>query len=204
MRRSSTTPAFLGALSLWLLALSMASVGSGCTVIVEDTLANKGGGTDSGAPDAGGMQVPCTSDRQCVTLDPMMGCNFACVAGFCERTQTPDGTACGAAGGRICVDGFCDVSRCGDGYVDRAATPHEFCDDGNANEMDGCTSMCTRACGTGLPNCDDMDSCGMETCMAVGGMMLCRAMDAMADGAPCTSRTVTDGVCRNGLCIAAP
>lgn len=179
--------------TLLCLSTLLTAFAPGCTVIVESQLENK---------DAGPSGIPCESDRQCVSQEPD-NCQQACVGGFCTTgTPADDGTVCGAAGMRICQGGFCEVSECGDGYPDRGGTPPEYCDDGNSNDMDGCTSMCTRACGPGLPNCDDGDSCGTESCMMIPAGMFCRAEAAMPDGTACNSRTVMEGTCVRGTCVA--
>ena len=52
----------------------------------------------------------------------------------------------------------CTVAACGDGVTNTAAG--EACDDGNTNDLDGCTSTCQlTACGNGIvdpgEDCDE-------------------------------------------------
>src|SRR5258706_5146390 len=59
---------------------------------------------------------------------------------------------------------------CGNGKID----PGEVCDDGNANDGDGCSADCTsdESCGNGVVDtavgegCDDGDSLGGDGCSA--------------------------------------
>jgi hypothetical protein len=99
-----------------------------------------------------------------------------------------DGTAC--AGG-ICVGGECGESRCDDGYVDTAAG--EDCEDGNDIAFDGCEpDDCTFTCDA-AEDCIDDDVCdGVEVCTSEH---VCDEGEPAADGTPCSTDDVADGVC---------
>jgi len=100
--------------------------------------------------------IPCTSDRCDEATDAVVhtGDDALCDNGvFCDGaevctvgvgcefgTDRPDGTECGVATRRICVDGACGSSACGDGYLDVFAG--EECDDGNTDPGDGCDADC--------------------------------------------------------------
>lgn len=126
-------------------------------------------------------------------------CNQECSEGLCRQISigTPDGTTCGIGSAEICVGGMCVAARCGDGFVDRSATPPEYCDDGNTNDNDGCSNSCTRNCVLPAPQCEDGNPCnGEEACAGDG---LCTTTPAPAEGAPCRIGAET-GVCDSGRC----
>ncbi|MFT3928621.1 MAG: myxococcus cysteine-rich repeat containing protein [Myxococcales bacterium] len=66
----------------------------------------------------------------------------ACTVGLCLRTQLSDRT-CGAEG--QCVAGVCDKPGCGDGARSDGedGVPFEACDDGNLEDGDGCSALCS-------------------------------------------------------------
>lgn len=180
---------------VWAL-IAVALCAPACSIVVDDTLRGRTG-TDSGM-----LGETCTTDEQCVTFDPF-NCNQVCGAeGRCiDGPRTPDGTRCGMVGGNNhCVDATCVMRECGDGFVDRNATPMEYCDDGNDNPDDGCNNVCTRSCVAPAPaNCDDDNPCnGTETCMA--GVGLCRGSAPAANGTECMVGSDT-GACVNGVCL---
>jgi cysteine-rich repeat protein len=183
---------------VWALA-AIALCAPACSIVVDDTLRGRGGTTDTGM-----VGETCTTDEQCVSFDAF-NCRRVCVEGHCmggAPLETPDGTACGNTGTEHCVDAVCVTRECGDGFVDRTATPIEYCDDGNENPDDGCNNVCTRSCVAPAPaNCDDGNTCnGTETCMA--GVGLCRGSAPLADDTECEISAGTSGVCSHGLCIA--
>ena len=173
----------------------------GCSVIVEGQLTDRDAGGDAGGGES------CSFDAQCISLDPF-GCNRVCGEdGFCRDGVPPEGTACGTRPREICVEGDtgeleCLVSTCGDGYVDRTATPPEYCDDGNDNPDDGCNNMCTRSCAPPAPaECGDADDCnGQESCMTVMALAFCRASGPEPDGTVCDADGVP-GTCDGGECF---
>jgi cysteine-rich repeat protein len=177
------------------LLVALGALGPGCSVIVESELENR-------RPDAGMMGETCTFDAQCISFDPF-NCNRICgPEGRCIDGPAPDGTRCGMGANQHCVANVCVMRECGDRFVDRSATPPEFCDDGNDNPDDGCNNVCTRSCAPPAPAmCSDGNPCnGEETCADVAGMMLCRASMALAEGATCTSAG-GDGTCTDGFCV---
>lgn len=192
----------------WVLLLALLS--SGCSLIVENMLESKGGGQDGG-PDSGPTGPACTATPDCLQLsDFAFDCTAECVGatpghpGVCVTGgSTPNGTVCGSSGGaRICVDRTCVMRACGDGFVDRRATPPEYCDDGDTNDGNLCNNACTRSCvPPARPDCNDNNVCnGPEACDTTTG--LCRAMplDGSTDGMDCMVGT-SAGTCRQGACV---
>ncbi|MCB9593833.1 MAG: hypothetical protein H6719_13955 [Sandaracinaceae bacterium] len=175
---------------------SLAGLGAGCSVIVDGELNNRG--SDSGV---GGQT--CMFDAQCISFDPF-NCNRVCgPEGRCIDGPAPDGTRCGMGGPQHCVAQVCVMRVCGDGYVDRNASPPEYCDDGNMVDTDSCNNACTRSCSAPAPaNCSDANPCnGEETCADVMGVMLCRAAAAPAENSACTTDTGETGTCRDKVCV---
>jgi cysteine-rich repeat protein len=153
-------------------------------------------------PDAGPSGPACDNTQQCLRIsDRIFDCSQQCVDGVCVTGRTtPDGIACGEAGSdQICVSASCVPRECGDGYVDRTASPPEFCDDGNDNDGDACNNNCTRSCVPPAPAvCDDGDPCnGVESCDSV-----CQTEPQEPDGTECSTDDVPDGVCQRGECVA--
>ena len=178
-----------------ILVLSFLAVG--CSVIVEGQLTNR----DSGADAPTGQS--CTFDANCISFDPF-NCNRVCgAAGRCMDGPAPEGTRCGMGANMHCVGGACVMRTCGDGYVDRTATPAEYCDDGNDNPDDGCNNMCTRSCAAPAPaECGDGNECnGQETCMTVMALAFCRASEPLAEDHDCTDAAGTAGTCQAGSCV---
>ncbi len=83
----------------------------------------------------------------------------------CKGTPAGDGTSCATMGKDIdgtCKAGVCRKIGCGDEMVGTG----EDCDDGNADDSDGCKSDCTFTCKVDA-DCDDSDACtGKESCDA--------------------------------------
>lgn len=169
----------------------------GCSVIVDGQLQ----GRDSGADAASGET--CTFDAQCISFDPF-NCNRVCgAAGQCVDGPAPEGTRCGMGANMHCVTGTCVPRTCGDGFVDRAATPPEYCDDGNDNPDDGCNNMCTRSCAAPAPaECGDGDECnGQESCMTIMALAFCRSSEALPDDQECEDSSGAPGTCQLGTCV---
>lgn len=173
-------------------SFSVALALSGCSLLVEDTLSNRGG------LDAGMADVPLDT---ALPDAPTAGCGVA-----------PDGTRCAVEGLldlRICVEGACVPARCGDGFIETrmadGGAPPEICDDGNGISGDGCDADCTYSCttATATEDCDDDLLCnGTETCDE-GTHACARGSDA-ADGTECVvegfDTTCMSGICRAGVC----
>lgn len=125
------------------------------------------------------------------TCDKSVAGKATCKAG----TPAADATACtitgGGAGG--CSKGSCVTAGCGDGTKNGT----EECDDGNANDVDGCTRECKFSCKTDM-ECGDGDACnGVETCnMATHVCVAGTAVTCMVNGcaAPGTCSPAT-GMC---------
>lgn len=178
---------------------------SGCSILVSNALDDKtdsgtggmdGGGTDSGRdmgtnPDMGtdpDMEIVVDGD----VVDAQLG----------DCTGLSDGVNCspGGSGSYICVGEVCALSTCGDSYIDSAAG--EECEDHNLTSGDGCEpSTCHFTCSSN-EQCDDGEPCnGSEMCNI--GLHRCQVGLLPADNTPCTSTTVTTGVCRGGMCALA-
>ncbi|WAS93208.1 DUF4215 domain-containing protein [Nannocystis punicea] len=69
-------------------------------------------------------------------------CNGDCTAAACGdgKVNAAAGEQCDAAGQTAQCDDDCTTAACGDGKINPAAG--EDCDDGNANNNDGCSSVC--------------------------------------------------------------
>lgn len=103
----------------------------------------------------------------------------------CDDGNTDDGDACLTT---------CVVARCGDGLLHDGV---ESCDDGNGASGDGCDLDCEWSCSATRP-CDDGEPCnGAESC---SDEHVCVSEPAPVEGSPCSTSTVSDGVCRGGLC----
>ena len=184
-----------------LLALVLAAlVASGCSVLVDGTLAGRGGS------DAGLDSFVLADTNPARDTGPMIDTG---PAGPC--TGQLDGLHCdipGLAEPFLCIGGVCTLSRCGDGQRDnRMGSMHEpeQCDDGNAIDGDGCDSDCTYSCATNA-DCLDTETCnGMETCDTTT-THACVAGTMVADNTACTipmSSTMAvchAGTCRSGAC----
>jgi cysteine-rich repeat protein len=136
----------------------------------------------------------CSDGNQCTT-DTCTGTGLASVCsnpvrtGACTLAGSPSAT-CNASG--ACVASV----LCGNGTREGS----ELCDDGNANNNDGCRSDCTWTCttATAAANCNDTNACTTDACTG-GGTLASR----------CTNTTVTNGtvcggtnICVTGSCVA--
>ncbi len=98
-------------------------------------------------------------------------CTLACTLNVCgdgnlfEGVEECDPGADLIGPGMMCLPG-CVMNGCGDGDLG----PGEECDDGNADDTDGCTSMCVAAtCGDGFvwagnEDCDDQNAEDNDAC----------------------------------------
>jgi cysteine-rich repeat protein len=142
--------------------------------------------------------VPGSTDRNCKADD-------ICYAdGTCNPSThrcspilpAPAGKGCGT--GKNCVAGNCVDIRCGDGVTALAIEP---CDDGNQNNLDGCTNACVYSCVNAATDCKGLQPCQTATCAS----NICSlAPDAAKDNQPCTaggsSATCHSGACTAGTC----
>lgn len=152
-------------------------------------------------PAEGDAGAGCATHAECLgTGESAFDCTRRCVEGRCVSDTaegTPDGTACGVGEPGVCVARSCVERRCGDGFVDRRATPPEVCDDGDDNDLNACANDCTHVCYL-ASDCDDGDPCnGTETCE--GFAQRCAASAPAEDGTACTVAG-TSGTCRAGVC----
>ncbi|NOY91892.1 MAG: hypothetical protein GXP55_11905, partial [Deltaproteobacteria bacterium] len=128
-----------------------AAVDSGMDAAVDASVdASTDAATDSGVDatidatidatvDAPTCPSPCRGSGECVTA--------SCVGTACVETPVTNGTTCGELMGgvvtHLCVAGACVLRGCGDGYREPGPSPmREACDDGNASELDACSTAC--------------------------------------------------------------
>jgi cysteine-rich repeat protein len=138
----------------------------------------------------------CANDGECddknvctgtETCDKSVAGKQSCKAG----TAAPDATACTLTDGAgSCKGGTCVKAGCGNGMKDGT----EECDDGNADDTDGCTRMCTFTCKDN-PGCDDGNACnGAETCnvtehkCVAGTAVTCPGMGCTGTCVPATGK----------------
>jgi cysteine-rich repeat protein len=133
------------------------------------------------------------------SAEPVMACEIAACTVPCRTAYVL--TACNACLFTACRTAFVGCARqsgCGDGIL--VGDPEE-CDDGNADDEDGCTAACTRArCGDGVTwhgreDCDDgnridTDACRV-TCLRAtcGDGVIWSGVEGCDDG----NRTAGDG-----------
>ncbi len=129
----------------------------------------------------------CTTDT-CTGTGVASRCSNPVAMGACTVSVGVPGT-CNAAG--ACVAS----ATCGNGMVN----PGEQCDDGNANNNDGCRSNCTFTC-TGANanvNCDDANACTTNTCTGTGAASRC-SNPTVGNGTTCGGTNI----CVTGACVA--
>ena len=131
----------------------------------------KTGGDADGCTDL--CQLTCADDVDCDDGNACNGVESCDVdAHQCANGDTQDdGVPCGTAEGYICLSASCAESRCGDLFIDFAAS--ENCDDGDQVSGNGCSDACKKedgyACsGTGpgscSPICGDSKQVDSEGC----------------------------------------
>jgi len=99
------------------------------------------------------------------------------------------GEACDTGGQSASCDADCTAASCGDGTTNSAAS--EQCDDGNTNNVDGCSNACK------LPTCSDGVQNGSETGKDCGGSCpACPPQGGMTLGIAVTNAWPT-GYCAN-------
>jgi cysteine-rich repeat protein len=164
--------------------------------VPDDAAEIPGDGDETDAPDV--PPPECGSAEDCDDREPCNG-EEDCVGGSCaEGERLTDGTPCSAAGGSgSCRSGLCAPAACGDTHLD----PGEECDDGNAENGDGCESNCRYSCHE-HPDCDDGAPCTVETC-APNELGLACVSEPAADGVTCNDEnpcTAGDS-CQDGVCM---
>ncbi len=129
----------------------------------------------------------CTDNSACTTVD-------TCTAGVC----TGGGAVVCTAQSQCHDAGTCDPQT---GVCSNAAKPDgTSCSDGNA--CNGAETCLAAACAAGTPpDCDDANTCTVDSCDQVTGCTHANAADGVAcsDRNPCTQ---TD-TCEAGVCIGA-
>ncbi|MEZ4364832.1 MAG: SMP-30/gluconolactonase/LRE family protein [Kofleriaceae bacterium] len=151
-------------------------------------------------------QVCAPAGGACVDPDQVSACDGRAPGAACEL---------GGIGSGTCRDGLCQVTGCGDGQLDVG----EQCDDGNADDADGCTNACRLpACGDGAiqlgEECDDGNANGDDRACTAGcrlatcgdgkiwlGVEACDAGAGNADDGACTT-ACTIAACGDGLVYA--
>jgi len=145
----------------------------------------------------------CTTANAATTCGDGNTCtNETCTGtGTASRCSNPIRTgACTLAGGGA---GTCNASgacvssvSCGNGTREGA----EACDDGNANNNDGCRADCTFTCtaANAATNCGDANACTTDTCTGTGAASRCGNPNA-TNGTSCGGANI----CVTGSCVAA-
>lgn len=93
------------------------------------------------------------------------GCTNVCQTARCGDGFIQAGEQCDLGAGNInsgaCLPLTCQNARCGDGQVQRDV---EQCDDGNANNADGCTNQCSQQQACGIDTDGDGLGDGCDIC----------------------------------------
>ncbi len=162
---------------------------SSCSLIVRKKISDNGKKQST---------APCVSNKDCDDGLPCNGVEYCApeaekkdARGCTYGLMPADGFTCTtgayASGLEICVSGECVVKRCGDGFTDPnlgAQGPAEECDDGNADDSDGCTKDCKftcrndAECALTLPNtdpCKKAPTCDLVTHRCRDGIKLVSA-----------------------------
>ena len=156
-------------------------------------------------PDIQDMDIEET-DRECERDSDCSDMNACNGVEFCDPTTMrclvsaprEDGTVCGDAPRRICIDSACVESVCGDMFVDRGGG--ELCDDGNDVSDDGCHE-CRTTCDSDDDCLDDEICNGTETCDTTENE--CRGGTPFEDGKECSlepRRICLGQVCSLSIC----
>ncbi len=120
--------------------------------------------------------------------------------GSCSLVETDEGLVpqCACDEGYVPAGLDCVLAVfCGDGVVN---APGEECDDGNADDADGCTSQCLFSCHSHLECPASGDVCMPNECQPAGNGQMC--VSVPQDGNPCDDgNACTYGdACVNGVC----
>jgi cysteine-rich repeat protein len=97
-------------------------------------------------------------------------CRNTCTPTTCGDGELQVSEACDDGGESAECNADCSKSKCGDNVVNSSAG--ETCDDGNNEDDDGCSGLCTlEVCGDGIvqgeETCDDGDVVDADACSAV-------------------------------------
>lgn len=161
-------------------------------VVVECTSDNYGAGIvdASGAVDYVLPTVGCSSHGDC---DDNNECTTdTCINNSCENIAVEEDTSCGAEGSGICCDGECSAAAC---------TEDSNCDDGNECTVDICYNKGTCSAYCGYTDKDDGISCsgGGICCSGTCAEATCSTDADCDDAESCTIDTCTDA----GTCSAS-
>ena len=133
----------------------------------------------------------------CVSTDTTRNCSAPCLTRTCNDTthtcSTPvkktDNTLCGSAT-QYCSNGICKTAVCNNGVKE----PGETCDDGDADNTNGCTTGCDFSCVTPTTDCGTAPACQKFSC---NGSHVCVAgPDTSLDNSSCGPGQA----CKNGSC----
>lgn len=145
----------------------------------------------------------------CVASDPTRNCHAVDVC-FADGTCNPNthkcspiqpapaGKSCGT--GMNCVAGTCVAVACGDGITALGVEP---CDDGNLNNLDGCTNKCVPSCVNAATDCKGVPTCDVASC---ANNVCALSPNASKDGQACSTGggsgtcDKTTGACTTGVC----
>ena len=134
------------------------------------------------------------------------GCNAACTSNeTCGNGIQDSEEECDVAGTSSSCDDDCTFAECGDGKINAVAG--EECDDGNTNNIDGCSANCiVETCGDGtlnfsgssLEECDDGNSTNGDGCDNDCSISICiNGTEESCYSGPGSTEGV--GVCLAGL-----
>ncbi len=148
-------------------------------------------------------KVCAAAHGRCVLSSQIDVCDGVADGSECAFANVNDG---------LCDTGVCFGRDCGNGHID----PGEMCDDGNTEDLDGCSADCTsdETCGNGVVDplrgeqCDDGNDIDGDTCQTSCLVPVCgdEIVDIgevcddgnFVDGDGCNSVCTSDEICGNG------
>ncbi len=140
-------------------------------------------------------EFTCKDDDDCDDLNICNGTETCTADHTCEPgDELEDGEFCGPD--LSCWAGICAPNACGDG---RAQGDDEQCDDGDADDSNGCTTACQWTCEEnvdceGGDECSGADTCDLDSHTCTG--------TALVDETPCTMVVSGQaGWCQSGVCV---
>ena len=127
---------------------------------------------------------------------------------LCGNGVVDEGEECDVGEETMFCDGDCTFSVCGDGYHNMLS---EECDDGNANNDDGCIGACLiNVCGdgtvyVGVEECDDGNNVDEDDCLNACTLSICGDGVIHADNEECEDGNDVDtdactNACLNAVC----
>ena len=139
-------------------------------------------------------EFTCRDDEDCDDLNICNGTEICKPDHTCSSgNQVEDGEFCGPD--LSCWEGICVANACGDGRQQG----DEQCDDGDADDTNGCTRLCRFTCEENA-DCRGGDQCaGADTCDT--GSHICTGT-ALPDETVCTVvSSGKTGWCQNAVCV---